>query len=164
MLDYGASYNLISKVITERLGLDITRPYKDLYSFDSNKVKYLGLIKDLAVYLTQIPSKYMVMDIVVADMPPRYGMILSRTWMKKCHEALQIDMSYITVSFFGGQSRRLYREPLMQYMINSEYKPMNNPVYDVHFDLDSFVLFNSGYPNDEETASDVEEESDNTKN
>jgi hypothetical protein len=57
MLDSGDSHNLIPKVIMENLGLDITRPYKDLYLFDSKKVKRLGLMKDLVVTLTQIPTK-----------------------------------------------------------------------------------------------------------
>jgi hypothetical protein len=47
MLDSGASHNLMPKVVMDELGLDITRPYKDLFSFDSRKVKCLGLIKDL---------------------------------------------------------------------------------------------------------------------
>jgi hypothetical protein len=46
MLDSGASHNLMPKVVMDQLGLDITRPYKDLFSFDSRKVKCLGLIKD----------------------------------------------------------------------------------------------------------------------
>ena len=57
----------------EKLGLDITNPYKDLYSFDSRKVKCIGLIKDLCITLAQIPSKSMVMDIVVADIHSKYG-------------------------------------------------------------------------------------------
>ena len=35
MFDSGASHDLMPKTIMEYLGLDITRPYKDLYSFDS---------------------------------------------------------------------------------------------------------------------------------
>ena len=58
------------KAVMESLGLEITRPYKDLYSFDSSRVKCLGLIKDLCVNLAQIPAKCLVMDIVVADVPP----------------------------------------------------------------------------------------------
>lgn len=34
MLDFGASHNLMLKVIMESLGLDVTIPYKDLYSFN----------------------------------------------------------------------------------------------------------------------------------
>ena len=51
MLDSGASHNLMPKVIMERLGLEVTRPYEDLYSFDSSRVRCLGLIKDLCVNL-----------------------------------------------------------------------------------------------------------------
>ena len=57
------------KLIMEKLGLVVTKPYKDMFSFDSNKVKCLGLIKDLAVSLAQIPSKGLDMDVVVADIP-----------------------------------------------------------------------------------------------
>ena len=39
MLDSGASHNLMPKAIMETMNLDIKRPYKDLFSFDSSKVK-----------------------------------------------------------------------------------------------------------------------------
>jgi len=54
MLNSEALHNLMPKVIMYNLGLDITRPYKDLYSFDSRKLKFIGLIKDLVVSLHQI--------------------------------------------------------------------------------------------------------------
>ena len=79
MLDFGASHNLMPKVVMDQLGLDVTRPYKYLFSFDSRKVKCLGLIKDLVVSLTQILEKNMVMYVVVADIPPKFGMMLSRS-------------------------------------------------------------------------------------
>jgi hypothetical protein len=46
MLDSGASHNVIPKSIMDRIGLEITRPYGDLYSFDSRRVKCMGMIKD----------------------------------------------------------------------------------------------------------------------
>jgi hypothetical protein len=49
MLDSGDSHNLMPKVIMDKLGLEITKPYQDLYSCDSGKVKFLGMIKDLIV-------------------------------------------------------------------------------------------------------------------
>lgn len=83
MLDSGASHNLMPKIIMEKLGLEITRPYQDLYSFDSRKVKCLGMIKDLFVNLAQILVKSILMDVVVADVPAKYGMLLSRSWGAK---------------------------------------------------------------------------------
>ena len=79
MLDSGASHNLLPLSVMEQLGLQITRPYKDLYSFDSKIFKCLGMIKYLVVNLAQIPAKSVVMDIVVADIPARFGMLLSRS-------------------------------------------------------------------------------------
>ena len=42
MLDSRTSHNLMPKGMVESLGLEITRPYKDLYSFDSKRVKMCG--------------------------------------------------------------------------------------------------------------------------
>jgi hypothetical protein len=141
MFDSGASHNLMPKAVMERLNLDITRPYKDLFSFDSSQVKCLGLIKDLCVSLVQYPNKTILMDVVVADIPPKYGMLLSRSWGAKLQGSLQLDMSYATISVFG-QPKRLYRETLMKYMVSSEEKPQNFPIYAVHSDIDSYILFN----------------------
>jgi hypothetical protein len=52
MLDSGTSHNLMPKVVMDELGLDVTRPYKDFFSFDSIKVKCLGLIEDLVMSLS----------------------------------------------------------------------------------------------------------------
>ena len=76
MLDSGASHNLMHKIIMDNLGLDITRTYKYLFSFDSRKFKCLGLIKDLVVSLHQMLEKSVVMDVVVAYVPVKFGMLL----------------------------------------------------------------------------------------
>ena len=55
LLDSGASHNLIPKAMMGEIGLSITNPYYDLFSFESRKVKCLGLIKDLIVNLTHLP-------------------------------------------------------------------------------------------------------------
>ena len=83
MPDSGASHNLIPRVVVEVLGLEITRPYKDLYSFDSRKLKCLGLIKDMVVTLAQVLAKSIVMDVVVVDIPAKFGMLLSWSWDSK---------------------------------------------------------------------------------
>ena len=37
MIDFGASQNLMPKEVMDNLGLDITRPYKDLLSLNQEK-------------------------------------------------------------------------------------------------------------------------------
>ena len=83
MLDSGASHNFMPLSVMEQLGLEITRPYKYLYSFDSKRVKCLGMIKDLVVNFAQISMKSVVKDIVVADIHPHFGILLSRSWGSK---------------------------------------------------------------------------------
>ena len=83
MLDLGASHNILPLSVMEQLGIQINRPYKDLCSFDSKRVKCLGMIKDLVVNLAQILAKSVVMDIVVAGILARFGMLLSRSCRTK---------------------------------------------------------------------------------
>jgi hypothetical protein len=52
LMDYGASHNGMPKVVMEELGLDITIPYHDLYSFESKKFKCIGVIKYVVVTLS----------------------------------------------------------------------------------------------------------------
>jgi ribonuclease HI len=140
MLDFGASHNLMPKVIMEKLGLEITRPYQDLYSFDSRKVKCLGMIKDLVVNLAQIPVKSILMDVVVVDVPAKYGMLLSRSWGAKLGGSLQLDMTYATIPIFGGQFTRLYKETRLAYTVSDPQNPNNYPVYVADQDLGNCIL------------------------
>lgn len=124
----------------DELGLDITRPYHDLFSFNSRKVKRLGLIKDLAITLSQLPMKSMMIDIVVADVPPKFGMFLSRGWIKRLGGKLQNDLSYATIPVFGGESGRLYREAQLAYIISDEKHPTNHSIYVVDTDFEACFL------------------------
>lgn len=101
MLDSGASHNLFPKKIMDHLNIDITRSYHDLYPFDSKRVPSLGLIKDIVVTLAQIPVKNIVLDIVVTNIPPKFGIPLSRSCCAKIGGTLQMDMSYATILVYG---------------------------------------------------------------
>jgi hypothetical protein len=139
-MDSRASHNLMPKTVMEELGLEVTRAYHDLYSFYSRKDQCLGVIKDLVVTLFQLPMKSVVMDIVVADVPPKFGMLLSRSWIKRLGGTLQMDLTYATIPVFGGQHRRLYREAQLAYIISDETNPTNHPIFSLDIDLGSSLL------------------------
>ena len=80
-----------------------------MYLFDSTEVKCLGLIKDLVISLHQIPEKSLAMDVLVVDVPPKFGMLLTRSWEAKLKGTLQMGLSYATILIFDEQ-RRLYRD------------------------------------------------------
>ena len=52
-----------------------------------------------------------------------------------------MDMTYATIPVFN-QTRRLYRESHMKYMVSNIDRPNNTPVYSIHSDLESFILYN----------------------
>jgi hypothetical protein len=103
-------------------------------------VKFLGVIKDLVVSLFQLPMKIVVMDIVVANVPPKFGMLLYRSWIKRLGGTLQMELSYATIPMFGGEQRRLYRESQLTYIINDEANPINHPIFSFHTELGSNIL------------------------
>jgi ribonuclease HI len=139
-MDSGASHNLMPKTVMEELGLEITKAYHDLYSFDLRRVQCLGVIKDLVVTLFQLPMKSVVMDIVVVDVPPKFGMLLSRSWIKRLGGTLQMDLTYATIPVFGGEHRRLYREAQLAYIISDESDPTNHPIFSLDTELGSSLL------------------------
>jgi hypothetical protein len=107
LMDSRDSHNLMPKIVMEELGLEVTKDYHDFYSFDSRRVQCLGFIKDLVVYLFQLPMKSVVMGIIVANVSPKFGILLSRSWIKKLGGTLQMDLTYATILVFGGEHRRL---------------------------------------------------------
>jgi hypothetical protein len=144
LMDTSASHNVMPKVVMEELGLEITKPYQDLYSFGSKKVKCLGLIKDLVVSLAQLPMKSVVMDIVVDDIATKFGMLLSRMWAKKVGGSLQMDLTYATIPFFGGEHMRLYREVRLAYIVSDHQNPRNHPIYVVEDEIGSSIFHLNG--------------------
>jgi hypothetical protein len=140
LMDSGASHNLMPKIVMEELGLEITKAYHDLYSFDSRKVQCLGVIKYLVVTLFQIRMKSVVMDIVVADVPPNFGMLLSRSWKKQLGGTLQMDLTYATMPLFGGEHMRLYIKDQLAYIISDEADPTNHLIFSLDTELGSSLL------------------------
>ena len=95
----------------------------------------MGMIKDLVVTLAQVPVKSVLMDVVIADIPPKYGLLLSRSWGAKLGGSLQLDMTYATIPVFGGQLTRLYREMRLAYTVSHPQNPNNFPIYIADQDL-----------------------------
>jgi ribonuclease HI len=140
LMDLGASHNLMPKYVMDELGLEVTKIYHDLYYFDSRKFKCLGVIKDMVVTLFQLPMKSILMDIVVVDVPPKFGMLFSRSWTKRLGGTLQTDLSYATTLVFEGEHRMIYKEAQLAYIISDEANPTNHIVFAFNTNLGSSIL------------------------
>jgi hypothetical protein len=144
-MDFGASHNVIPKVFMEEIGIEISKSYQDLYSFDSKKVKCFGLIKALVVSLSQLPLKSVVMDIFVVDMPPKFGMILSKSLAKKVGASLHMDLTYATILVFRGEHRILYGELRLAYIMSDHQNLGNHPIYVVEDEVGSSIFHINDY-------------------
>jgi hypothetical protein len=140
LMDLGASHNLMPNIVMEEISLEIKKSYHNLYSFDSRKVKFLGVIKDLVVSLFQLPMKSVIMDIVVAGVPPKFRMLMSISSIKRLGGTFHMDLAYDTILMFGGKNKRLYREAQLTYIISDEANPTNHPIFSLDTDLGSSLL------------------------
>jgi hypothetical protein len=80
------------------------------------------------------------MDIVVVDFHPNFGILLSRSWIKRLGRTLHMDLSYANIHVFGGEQKTIYRESQLAYIINDEANPTNHPIFAVDTDLGSSIL------------------------
>lgn len=87
------------------------------------------------------------MDVVVADIPPWFGMLLSRSWGEKLRGTPQLNFCYATIPIFR-KLRKLYQETKMKFMITSKERPNNHPINVVHTNLESFILYSDSGLND----------------
>lgn len=85
------------------------------------------------------------MDVVVADVPLKFSMMLSRSWETKLKGTFQMDLSYATIPIFGEQ-RRLYRENHLAYMVRNKDNLENHPIYPIDTDMGSTMFYNDLCP------------------
>ena len=96
-------------------------------------------------YPSSNAEKSLIIDVVVADVPPKFDMLLSRLWEAKLKGTFQMDLSYAMIHVFGKQ-RRLYIENPLAYMINNKDNPKNHPIYAIDTDMGSSMFFNDLCP------------------
>jgi ribonuclease HI len=84
--------------------------------------------------------KSVVMDIVVSDVRPKFGMLLSRSWIKRLGGTLQMDLTYASIHVFGGEHRILYIEAHLAYIVSDEVDSTNHPIFSLDTDLGSNLL------------------------
>ena len=80
MLESKAAMNINPLSIMKEIGLKITLPYANVCGIDSSGVQAYGLIRNFKADLFACPNFNTMMDVVVIDLPPVYGMLLSRKW------------------------------------------------------------------------------------
>ena len=85
---------------------------------DRTNVKVIGEMEDVLVFLSSNDKVCQVIDIVVADIPDAYGLVLSRNWSAKLNRYFDSDWSHLWLSYKGIPNQiKIFREPHMKYNI-----------------------------------------------
>jgi hypothetical protein len=129
MLDSGASNNIMTLEVMHELGLQITRPCRNVQAVDAREVPCCGVIKDLQVCLLAAPKKMLVMDVLVIDCPTQWGMLLSRQWAADVGGSMQMDLSYADIPISQVEKVRLYREHKMLHNVEDPRVRDNDYLY-----------------------------------
>lgn len=135
MIDSQASNNVMPIKIMEAMGLTLDTAQGKFYAMDSREVPVVGTIRALPYKLTQYLDKYLVMTILVADIPPHFGMLLSRKWSASMGGNMQCDFSFATFSI-DGKDVKIERESKLPHMI--EHGPIENMTCFIDSGIDEF--------------------------
>ena len=94
--------------------------------------------------------KSVVVDIVVVDIPPHFGIVLSRSWGSKVGGSIKLDLTYSTIPTFGGEQRRLHGESRFVKTVTPVKGSENSLVHGKDSDI-SFLLLEEDETFQEET-------------
>lgn len=78
LIDLGASCNVMTLSIAQRLGLNPQPSNQIVIQLDKTEVKVIGVLKDVRIKLTVNPRIQDVISIHVVDILETYGLLLSR--------------------------------------------------------------------------------------
>ena len=80
MINSRASITIMPFKVMESLGLEVDTKYGRCCAMDSREVLVMGTINALPYKLATYLEADFTMTVLVVDIPPRYGMLLSRKW------------------------------------------------------------------------------------
>ena len=96
----------------EQLNLKITRPYQNVCAMDSREVEVVGIILGFLVILAKYPNIHLNMDILVIDVPEKWGMLLSRKWAADLGGSIQMEWNYSTFPLSKYTMVKLHSEKI----------------------------------------------------
>lgn len=102
--------------IMKDLDLKVDNTQGRCCAMDKREVAIIATINALPYRLSTYPEKELTMSVLVVDIPPQYGMLLSRKWSATMGGSLQCDLSHAMFQI-DNKVVKINREPKCFYMI-----------------------------------------------
>ena len=128
MLDSGSLANIMTREIMEQLNLKVTRPYHNVCAMGSKEVEVVGNILGFPDRLDKYPDIHINMDILVIDVPDKWGMLLSRKWDVYLGGSIQMDWTYAIVPLSEYTMVNFHSEKEKKHHVENPKKPSNEYV------------------------------------
>ena len=114
-------------------------------------VKVIGEMEDVLIRLSVDERVCQYIDIVVADIPDAYGLVLSQDWSSRLEGYFSSDWSHLWLPHKGSPNQiKVLREPQMKYNV-TQLEGKNEPVNSVLGNY--FIELEPGNYQDEEANS-----------
>ena len=115
MIDSGASNNIMSFKVMQALGLGVDTRQGKCRAMDAREVPVIDTINVLPFRHVAHPNEELTMSVLVVDIPPHYGMFLSRKWSVAMGGSMQYDLSYATFKI-KGKAIKVNREARLTHI------------------------------------------------
>jgi len=128
LIDSGASSNIMPASVCSKLNIEPQKSAIHIVQLDRTKVQVVGEINSVTIRLSADPRVVQRIDILIADIPEFYGLILSRDWSEKLHGYISTDWSHMWLPYKGKPNQiRIDREKHMTHTV-TEFEQENQPV------------------------------------
>jgi len=128
LIDSGASSNIMPASVCSKLNIEPQKSAIHIVQLDRTKVQVLGEINSVTIRLSADPRVVQRIDILIADIPEFYGLILSRGWSENLHGYISTDWSHMWLPYKGKPNQiKIDREKHMTHTV-TEFKQENQPI------------------------------------
>ena len=142
MIDSGGSNIVMHYEVMKQLGLKVDTTQGRCYAMDQIQVVVIGTQSALPYRLSSYLDKDLTISVLVVDIPPQYGILLSRKWSASVGGIPQCDQSYATFHI-EDKLIKINREPKSVYMIKNNVEDEMTCFVDINinvFEVEVLVL------------------------
>ena len=151
LVESGASVNVMPWSVCKKMNGQI-KPYTwQVIQLDRTAMKLIREMEDVIICLSVDERVCQYIDIVVADIPDAYGLVLSRDWAERLDGYFASNWSHLWFPYKGSPNQiKLLREPQMKYNV-TQLEGKNELVNSVLENY--FIELEPGNYQDEEASS-----------
>ena len=118
LVDSGSCMNVMPLVVCKKLNGQIKPTLWDVTQLDKTSVKVVGEMENVMIQLSANKKICHYIDIIVADIPDGYGMILNRDWTSRLNGYFASDWSHLWLPQKGSPNLiKILREPFMKHNV-----------------------------------------------